>query len=358
MATVFDNCQIVTNTGVMNRSKHRPDSAVTQSARRALVWADYAYDPRLAAAWLYYEDALNQRDIAALLGVSRSTVVNYLQEARERGMVEIRVRPELAGPTALSQGLRDRYRLDHCWVIPDDGGRDEPVRRIGNAGARLLAALLTDGDVLGVAWGRTVLALSQQLEMPPLTELTVVQIAGSMTATDHFSPELCTSNIASRCGARCVNLHAPALVSRPQIKKLLMQEPALQEQLALARGCGKIVFGVTHLTADSTVFGSGLCRPDDVAPYRRRGAVAVLAGRFLDRDGGAVRGPLDARMIGLTLAEIDAIPTRLCVAGGVEKTEALAAALAGGHVTALATDQATAEALLGNAQTEQTPLQG
>jgi deoxyribonucleoside regulator len=41
----------------------------------------------IEAAWLYYHDGLNQSEIAARLQVSRATVVNCLQEARERGYI-------------------------------------------------------------------------------------------------------------------------------------------------------------------------------------------------------------------------------------------------------------------------------
>ena len=39
------------------------------------------------AAWLYYIDQMTQIDVAKVLGVSRASVVNYLQEARDRGLV-------------------------------------------------------------------------------------------------------------------------------------------------------------------------------------------------------------------------------------------------------------------------------
>ena len=41
------------------------------------------------AAWLYYIDQMTQIDVAKVLGVSRASVVNYLQEARESGLVPI-----------------------------------------------------------------------------------------------------------------------------------------------------------------------------------------------------------------------------------------------------------------------------
>ena len=42
-----------------------------------------AEDAVVQAAWLYYHDGLNQTAIADYLEVSRATVVNWLQQARE-----------------------------------------------------------------------------------------------------------------------------------------------------------------------------------------------------------------------------------------------------------------------------------
>lgn len=44
-------------------------------------------------AWLYYEQGLTQAEIGARLGLSRITVNRLLKEARQSGIVEIRIRP-------------------------------------------------------------------------------------------------------------------------------------------------------------------------------------------------------------------------------------------------------------------------
>src|SRR5262249_54368984 len=145
-------------------------------------------------------------------------------------------------------------------------------------------------DVLGVSWGRTVLSLSASLAEARLPGVTVVQIAGSAVGTAEFSPELCTSNIAYRIGARCVNLHAPGIVSRPDVKRLLMQESALIEQFRLIRSCTKVLFGVTGIDSASMALRSGYMTPEKMGPYVKGGAVAVMSGRFLDARGRPVLG--------------------------------------------------------------------
>jgi len=304
-------------------------------------------DAVMAAAWLYYHDGLNQSDVAEIIGVSRASVVNYLQDARDRGIVRVVLAPEQGAPIDLAFSLKVAFGLTSCLVIPDDGGRTDPAWRIGSAGGRVLAGSLVRGDIVGVAWGRTVLALSQTIpETRSVADVSVVQIVGSMLATYELSPELCTSNIAARIGARCVNLHAPALISSPVVREMLLREPAIVEQLALIGACTRLVFSVAGVEPGSTLLHTGLVKSSEMKAYAKRGAVGVVAGRFIDRDGVPVDGALDTRLIGITLAEIKRIPDRLCVAGGPDKTTVLRAALLGGYVTTLVTDERTARALM------------
>ncbi len=304
-------------------------------------------DAVMAAAWLYYHDKLNQSDVADIIGVSRASVVNYLQEARDRGIVRVVLAPEREAPIDLAFALKAHFGLLSCLVIPDDGGRTDPSWRIGSAGGRVLSTTLAPGDIIGVAWGRTVLALSQTIpETSTVANISVVQIVGSMLATYELSPELCTSNIAARIGARCVNLHAPALISTPHVRELILREPAIVEQLRLIHSCTRVVFSVAGVEPGSTLLHSGLVTPAEVKPYRRRRTVGVVAGRFIDADGEPIDGPLDERFIGIGLRELKQIPDRLCVAGGPQKLPVLRAALVGGYVTTLVTDERTARALI------------
>ncbi len=313
--------------------------------RRVTVPAEFDGDAVVWVAWLYYEEALTQEEIAGQLGMSRSSVIGLLQEARERGVVTISISPRHLQSVALSRRLAERFALKSCLVVPDNDGDVPDYERVGRAGARLLTERLEPGDVLGVSWGRTVFALANALPVRAVPDTVAVQVTGSFVGTPEMSAELCTSTVANRIGARCVYLHAPGLVSEAQVRTMLMREPNLREQFRILSRCSRIMFGVGHVKASSTVFRSGYLKRSEAAPYVARGAVAVVAGRFLAADGAPVIDALDDRMIGLTLRELARVPERVCVAAGIEKAEAIAATLRGGYATDLVTDAVTARML-------------
>ena len=208
------------------------------------------------------------------MGVSRASVVNYLQQARDQHYIKIVVRPELLNSIELAQDLKKAFGLSECMVIPIDGGLRPASERIGKAGAQYLDEVLTNGDVLGVAWGRTVLALAENLPEKALPDAYVVQVTGSLrSAYDGFAADECVAFIARRLHARSINLHAPAAVSSPALRDALLKEPTIQEQFTRIRSCNRLLFGVCTVKTNSLVFASGLISIEESKFYiaKRRG---------------------------------------------------------------------------------------
>ena len=160
------------------------------------------------------------------------------------------------------------------------------------------------------------------------------------------APELCTSLLANRLGARCCNLLAPALLSSAGLRDQLMAEPMLAHQFKLIRSANRILFGVGELGPAGTLRTSGFASEEMIERYVAAGARGAVIGRFISATGEPVPSDLDQRMIGITLEELKAIPVRICVAGGAVKHDAICAALAGNYATHLVTDAGTARRLL------------
>jgi dihydroxyacetone kinase-like protein len=146
--------------------------------------------------------------------------------------------------------------------------------------------------------------------------------------------------------AKAANLHAPAALSNKELRDALLSETIIQEQFARIRSCNKILFGVCSIKDNSLVFASGLTNVEESKYYISKGAVGVIAGRFYDADGTWIQGPLDDRLVGITLDEVRQIPTRIAVAGGTDKTAAMLGALRGNYINMLITDEQTALSIL------------
>lgn len=306
----------------------------------------YGDDPYVWACWLYYEDGLTQSEIADVMGISRATVNSYLAEAREKGIVNISIEGGRLESLSIAQELKRHFGLADCLIIPHDDNARPLIDRLGGAGAHALNKILKSGDTLAVAWGRTVLSVGEQTVIGALQDMTVVQATGGTTASFPYTPERCATVLAEAVSARCVNIMAPAMVRSQQTRDVLLDEPLLHEQFAILENANRILFGVSSLRSNSTIHTSGFFESVSLQQYLAAGAVGVVAGRFIDERGKPVAGPLDERIIGISLDKLRHIHTRIAVAGGFDKVPALLAALRGGFINVLVTDAATGLGIL------------
>ncbi|KAJ55897.1 transcriptional regulator [Actibacterium mucosum KCTC 23349] len=301
------------------------------------------------AAWAYYQDGMKQSEIAAMLKVSRASVVNYLAEARARGYVRVTMHPDVFMEHQLGRELADAFNLEQALVVPDGPTPDSSLRRVAKAAADWLPKLLSSGDRLGVSWGQTVYEVAEVASRAPIEGLTVVQLVGSQVTPLGFAAETCSANLARAFQAECVNLHAPLVLSTADLAYQLSREPVIAQQLQAVRHCNKTIFAAGSCSEDSHVVASGVVTQDELRAFRRKGAAAVICGRFIDADGAPIPAEVDERMIGVTLPEMQNKETGLLVASGIDRAAPARAAILGGYVSHFVTDVSTARDLMARA---------
>jgi phosphoenolpyruvate---glycerone phosphotransferase subunit DhaK len=315
-------------------------------------------DPYIWASWLYYQEGMTQNDIAQTMGISRATVIAYLTEARERGIVNISIEPERLASLNLAQSLKSHFSLRDCFVIPNGANDQALADRVGAAGTMALRKYLKSGDILAVTSGRTVMAAGANLKLAGLQDVTVIQAIGGAIAKNRWSPARCASAIAAAINATCVNLSAPAIASTGEARAVMAAEPLVAEQLEILQRANKALFGIASLRLNASLYSDGVFDGADLQSYIDGDAVGVLAARFIDAWGQPVAGTLDDRVIGLSLDDLLRIDLRICVAGGFDKVPAILAALRRGYANVLVTDAATARGVLradGGAELERRP---
>ncbi len=305
-------------------------------------------------AILYYKDGLTQNEIARRLGVSRPTVVNYLRQAREQNIVDIRINGTSFSSSKLSKDLREAYGLEDVYIasaLPgsatnaDKRARDVR-RRVARIGAMAVYDLLQPGDVLGIAWGETIQWLAEEMPRGAVRNLTICQTIGSMKSPLLPAAETSSIRIAASLNADCYTLHAPAILSSKKIADALKKEPIIRTQLEKFTELTKVLFSVGNCSETTHLVQSGIASVEELHWYQVHGAVGVVCGRFIDARGEHVKGEMDERMIGITPDELKRVKCGILVAAGMDKIEAIRAALSGGYVRYLVTDELTGKALV------------
>ncbi len=117
---------------------------------------------RLAAvARLYYEEDRNQSEIAGMFGISRPMVSKLLKEAKELGVVTIRIAVPGNGAPGETEDvlsrLRQRYGLLGGELVQDRGGDVATNQAVAEAGIAFLERLAGNGRKrFGIGWGHII----------------------------------------------------------------------------------------------------------------------------------------------------------------------------------------------------------
>jgi len=309
-------------------------------------------DPVLHATWLYYQEGKSQTEVAAIMGVSRVTVVKYLQTARENGLVHINLDVNVFGSIDAALQIRDKFDLQRVIIVPDGehaGKRDDTKlmrTRLSRAGGMYLNQVIENGDVLGVAWGRTIHQMSKTMTPKSCKNVTVIQMLGSMPSQPDLTIIESSSQIAYKLSGRVASLHVPAVVSSARLAMELQAEPIIRSNFDVLTRCTKAFFVVGNALDENPLIRVGVLNKKEMQTYRDLGAVGVICGRFYDKEGMPVVADVDQRILGISLAQLRQIERKIFLAGGERGYDATLGALLGGYVTDLIVDEGTAEFLL------------
>jgi len=295
----------------------------------------------------FYLEQKTKSQIADELGISRFKVARLLDKAYKEGLVKIEICDQGEVNTALADALRRHYQLKTVLVLDGaDLGDAALVPALGRLAADYLDETLCEGQLLGIAWGRTLSATAQALKNLPKVD--VVQAAGSPAGLDLAqNPTELVHRFAQASGGKAYPLFGPMWVDDASLKERLQLEPAIASAMSRYDNIDVMAVGIGSWQPVQSCICAGFpqqWREDAL----KNNVQADLCATLIDRQGKAVASRLDETGLCLSTAQLRKIPERIGIAGGVEKLEAIACVLKGKWLTTLITDAHVARGLLDN----------
>jgi DNA-binding transcriptional regulator LsrR (DeoR family) len=292
----------------------------------------------------YYLDGTSKSDIAADLGLSRFKVARMIERARASGMVRLELDSQGGIDLELSVRLGEAYGLRRCVVVHTAEDDDRLLRNgLGRAAAELLAEIVEPGDVLGLAWARSLMAMRTSLST--LARCDVVQLTGALSLPADDSPIELVRDVARRSGGEPFFFYAPMMLPDAETARVLRNQADIARVLSTYRGVTKAVVGIGAWQPGLSTIVDALPEPEWRASYAL-GVRAELSGVQLDAAGDPLTTPLTERLIAVTADQLHAIPEVIAIAYGPAKAPALRAAIRGGFVASVVTHTAMAHELL------------
>ncbi len=292
-------------------------------------------------AYWYYKRHLTQAEIAQRLHLSRQRVNQMIGSLVDLGIVEIRIVGEDTACLELEHRLESALSLKQVFVIDQE---DDSLSMFGERAADALSALIMDGQVIGVSWGRTLSAVIERMETKRRTYSTVVQLVGGRNSfnKDAQSDEI-TRTLAERLQCDYNLLYAPAIIENRQARDLLLADDAISATFSMMRRCDIAILGIGELRDNSTIFQQSYIGEPKLRALQEMGCVGDIAMHPFNAEG---RLYPDDTIIGADPNMLRDIPMVVAVACGDIKGAAVAGALRTGLIDALIIDQSIAEYIL------------
>ncbi|WEV38837.1 sugar-binding transcriptional regulator [Lactobacillus sp. ESL0680] len=299
-----------------------------------------------AIARLYYEDDLDQTEIAKQVGLSRPTVSRLLKLARETGVVKIQISNPLINGDHLSDRLSKKFNCKISVVPSNFNGELTALNGVGAYAAQYLMRLIKPHDIVGLGWGKTMHVVTTNLEKRAVSDVQVVQLKGGVNINNEetYADESVTE-FANAIGAAAHFLPLPPFFDNKVTKEIVEKDRFINKTLQLGRAANIAVYSVGTVRKDALLFQLGYFNKTQKKQLQEK-AVGDIVSRFIDRDGNIVSRGLDERTVGIELSDLKSKEHSILVASGILKAPVVYAVIKAGYANELILDQAIAQELL------------
>lgn len=298
-------------------------------------------------AELYFERELSQKEIADMLELSRPMVSRLIAEARENGIVSIKINRPIEKREDLAKGLLDAFDLKEAIVV-SGSEVDTASKNLGVATAELLATILRDDSIVGVSWGRDLYQAVNSLQALSLKGCQVTQLAGGLGEGDAFSdgPEIARV-FGQKLNAPVRYLYAPTVVQSRETKTELLSQTQLAQTITLASQVDVALTGIGSLEdKGSSLSKAGYISEKSRKAFIKQGGQAHLLGYVLDSEGVLLEDPHNEQVVAIPIQYLQRAKWAIGIASSSEKAKAIKAALQAGHFNTVVLSEDVAENVL------------
>ncbi|WP_370546924.1 transcriptional regulator LsrR [Edwardsiella tarda] len=293
-------------------------------------------------AWFYYHDGLTQSEISERLGLTRLKVSRLLEKGHQSGIIRVQINSRFAGCLEYEDALRQRFELQRVRVLPALPGA-ENSGRLGIGAAHMLMETLQPHQLLAVGFGEATMNTLKRLSgFISARQIRLVTLSGGV------GPYMTgIGQLDAACSVSIIP--APLRASSAAIARTLQNENSVKDVMLTAQAADAAVVGIGAINQkeQATILRAGYITAGEQLLIGRQSAVGDILGYFFDIKGKIIQNmQIHDELVGLSLAALSTIPQVIGVAGGVHKAEAIMAAMTGGYINGLVTDQETAAHIL------------
>jgi DNA-binding transcriptional regulator LsrR (DeoR family) len=306
-------------------------------------------DQAARVAWLYYVGGKTQQEIAAALHVSRQTAQRLLATALEKRLVTVNLQHKISDCARLEHELRQRYNLRWCEVVPFDSDDEGMIQqKIALAGSVVMERYLAVEEpiIVALGTGRTLKAVINALPILPRPQHRFVSLVGTFAldgSSNIYDVALIT---AEKTGSRYYLLPAPLLVASKEERIRWCEHRLYRTVAGVAAGANVSFIGIGQVGPNCPLQRDGFMSLREVKRLVKAGAVGESSGWMWDRNGELIELPDYHEKLTSIPPQRHAENPVIAFAGSRAKATAVRAALQGGWINGLVTDESCAHEII------------
>lgn len=302
----------------------------------------------LAAARLYYEAKLTQKEISEQLYISIPTVSRLLNTAKERGFVKITVVDPYDNASNLALRLKEIFLLKDVRIVHTYSTDPRQIKTsLSQEAVDYLMEIISPRDILGFSMGTTTQEIARLMPDHQISGLQVVTNTGCVYQNVMEDGAFDTVSIIGRkLGGSISVLFTPLFVSSIDIKKIYLSDYNTQYAIDLIKKSNISINGVGFFHPEGTIYRRNFLDDESRKRLQKKQAVGNLCSRYYNINGQVADEDLDSRTLGLTLDMLRQKEYSIAVAGGRDKVDAILGGLRGGFINVLITDDQTAKSII------------
>ena len=299
-------------------------------------------------ARMYYIEGKKQDEIASIVERSRSSISMFLTEARNEGIVEIRLRNPMGNNDELSNLFVEEFSLKQCYVVPTAvKNTDMLIRLVSERAIDVFNEMLNEQDTVGVAWGRTCYEfMSQYYNDTDYIKLNIVPLIGGSDRTmKRYQMNEMVRDFAEKLNATPSFIHAPAVADSEADLNLYKSSAMMKRISRLWSELDIAVISIGDRSYNSSIVETGSSIPllSDAPEFKQ--SVGDVCGWPISASGEFLTGPTADLLLGCSPAQLKKTEKVLGIVAGIEKKYSVIAGLKTGIFDYLVIDEQTARAV-------------
>lgn len=301
----------------------------------------------LDIAVMYYLEDMTQSQIAKEKFISRSKVSRLLKKARANNIVNINIDYASEEFDLLEEKIKSIFDIETVLITKTLKDEMGTLKEVCKVAAAELTKYLRDDLTLGISWGRHVGLTARYLVDHEYENVRVIELFGAIShEMNQLDANSVGRKICKKLNGTLYPLPAPIYIFEPEAREAIMQAPVVKTTLDMAKDCDLVLTSIGTMDHDNLqVLWSNYLADDMKFSILDSGGAGFILAHFFDEQGKFIDSKINSSVIGMQVEDIYN-QNIFAVASGRRKVRPILAALRGGLLQTLITDEKTIRKVL------------